>query len=376
MKFCPECGKPLLEDALFCGHCGYRIPVLNEEKTSNNDSIEETEHNEELLQDEVEEVVQDEPEATEEILQDENEETLQYEPEANEEIFQDEETLQDELEDNEEAINNNSENNIKQGNKKWKKIILIILAIALVAGLGVVGFHYLNKKSQPSSSSTSTTTLTSKGNKKIHITLTSVEPQYSVNGEYADIDLEKTKYKWETDDKSEEAQRIVDGIKNEYFKYSQTTNLRNKDTVTVSINMSGDNYVVTGTKTFNVKFDEEHSEVDDDDRSIEERVRDKQGYVFENSDTTYLTKEQLAEIKTKDQLRIAINEIYARHGFYFKNKPTIQSYFETKTWYHKEESLESDAQMVKNPYEEANLKALAKLKKGNLDYDPNEPLNY
>ena len=329
MKYCPECGKPLLEDALFCGHCGYRIPVLNEEKTSDNDSIEESGDNEE--------------------------------------IFQDEETLQDEFDDN-------SENNIKQGNKKWKKIILIILAIALVAGLGVVGFHYLNKKSQPSSSST--TTLTSKGNKKIHITLKSVEPQYSVNGEYADIDLEKTKYKWETDDKSEEAQRIVDGIKNEYFKYSQTTNLKNKDTVTVSINMSGDDYIVTGTKTFNVKFDEEPSEGDDDDRSIEERVKDKQGYVFENSDTTYLTKEQLAEIKTKDQLRIAINEIYARHGFYFKNKPTIQSYFETKTWYHKEESLESDAQMVKNPYEEANLKALAKLKKGNLDYDPNEPLNY
>jgi hypothetical protein len=326
--------------------------VLDEEKTLGDDSIEESEHNEELLQDEVEEV------KTEKEL-------AQYEAE---------ETVQDELEDNEEAINNNSENNIKQGNKKWKKIVLIILAIALVAGLGVVGFHYLNKKSQ--SSSTSTTTLTSKGNKKIHITLKSVEPQYSVNGEYADIDLEKTKYKWETDDKSEEAQRIVDGIKNEYFKYSQTTNLKNKDTVTVSINMSGDNYVVTGTKTFNVKFNEEPSEVDDDDRSIEERVRDKQGYVFENSDTTYLTKEQLAEIKTKDQLRIAINEIYARHGFYFKRKPTIQKYFESKTWYVKKEWLDSDSQMNWSIYEDANLKALAKLRKGNLNYDPNEPLEY
>jgi uncharacterized Zn finger protein (UPF0148 family) len=350
MKFCPECGKPLLEDALFCGQCGYRLPVLDEEKTQGDDSIEESEHNEELLQDE-------EVKTEKELAQDEAEETVQ-----------------DELEDNEEAINNNSENNIKQGNKKWKKIVLIILAIALVAGLGVVGFHYLNKKSQ--SSSTSTTTLTSKGNKKIHITLKSVEPQYSVNGEYADIDLEKTKYKWETDDKSEEAQRIVDGIKNEYFKYSQTTNLKNKDTVTVSINMSGDNYVVTGTKTFNVKFNEEPSEVDDDDRSIEERVRDKQGYVFENSDTTYLTKEQLAEIKTKDQLRIAINEIYARHGFYFKRKPTIQKYFESKTWYVKKEWLDSDSQMNWSIYEDANLKALAKLRKGNLDYDPNEPLEY
>jgi uncharacterized Zn finger protein (UPF0148 family) len=362
MKFCPECGKPLLEDALFCGHCGYRLPVLDEEKTQGDDSIEESEHNEELLQDE-------EVKTEKELAQDEAEETVQDELEDNEEIFQDEdeETLQDEFDDS-------SENNIKQGNKKWKKIVLIILAIALVAGLGVVGFHYLNKKSQ--SSSTSTTTLTSKGNKKIHITLKSVEPQYSVNGEYADIDLEKTKYKWETDDKSEEAQRIIDGIKNEYFKYSQTTNLKNKDTVTVSINMSGDNYVVTGTKTFNVKFNEEPSEVDDDDRSIEERVRDKQGYVFENSDTTYLTKEQLAEIKTKDQLRIAINEIYARHGFYFKRKPTIQKYFESKTWYVKKEWLDSDSQMNWSIYEDANLKALAKLRKGNLNYDPNEPLEY
>lgn len=346
MKFCPECGKPLLEDALFCGHCGYRLPVLDEEKTQGDDSIEESEHNEELLQDEVEEV-----KTEKELAQDEAEETLQ-----------------DEFDDS-------SENNIKQGNKKWKKIVLIILAIALVAGLGVVGFHYLNKKSQ--SSSSLTTTLTSKGNKKIHITLTSVEPKYEIFNDYADIDFENTQYKWKSNAKSEEAQRIIDGIKNEYFKYSQTTNLKNKDTVTVSINLSGDNYVVTGEVSFTVKFEiDEVREGDAEDRPIEERIKDKTGFIFKYSHNSYLTEKELSEIKTKHQLRIAINEIYARHGFYFKRKPTIQKYFESKTWYVKKEWLESDSQMNWSIYEDANLKALAKLRKGNLNYDPNEPLEY
>ena len=99
------------------------------------------------------------------------------------------------------------------------------------------------------------------------------------------------------------------------------------------------------------------------------------GYVFENSDSEYLTASQLSSIKTTTQLRIAINEIYARHGYLYINNNSIQRYFDAKNWYYKDEYLYEDTQMVWNTYEDANLKKLAKLRKGKLKYNPSSSLN-
>lgn len=54
-------------------------------------------------------------------------------------------------------------------------------------------------------------------------------------------------------------------------------------------------------------------------------------YILENSATTYLTESDLVGLSA-EELRLARNEIYARHGFIFGPKD-LQSYFEKQSWY-------------------------------------------
>lgn len=59
--------------------------------------------------------------------------------------------------------------------------------------------------------------------------------------------------------------------------------------------------------------------------------RTDEDYVLPNSDSEYLTTEDL-EGMTPEELRIARNEILARHGRQF-NDPALAAYFESKEWY-------------------------------------------
>lgn len=59
--------------------------------------------------------------------------------------------------------------------------------------------------------------------------------------------------------------------------------------------------------------------------------RTEEDYVLPNSDTVYLAAEDL-EGMTPEELRIARNEILARHGRQFRD-PALAAYFESKDWY-------------------------------------------
>ncbi|MEE0348979.1 MAG: YARHG domain-containing protein [Lachnospiraceae bacterium] len=52
------------------------------------------------------------------------------------------------------------------------------------------------------------------------------------------------------------------------------------------------------------------------------------------SDSCYLSEEDIEGLSDKE-LRLARNEIYARHGRKFKDK-TLQKYFDEKSWYEGE----------------------------------------
>lgn len=54
-------------------------------------------------------------------------------------------------------------------------------------------------------------------------------------------------------------------------------------------------------------------------------------YILAQSSTEYLTEEDV-HLLSAEQLRLARNEIYARHGFIFKPEE-LKSYFEGKSWY-------------------------------------------
>lgn len=59
--------------------------------------------------------------------------------------------------------------------------------------------------------------------------------------------------------------------------------------------------------------------------------RTEEDYVLPGSNTSYLTEEDLKNM-TPEELRIARNEILARHGRQFSD-PALAAYFESKDWY-------------------------------------------
>lgn len=80
-----------------------------------------------------------------------------------------------------------------------------------------------------------------------------------------------------------------------------------------------------------------------------------QDYIFPNSATQLLTEADL-QGKTVQELRIGRNEIYARHGRKF-NDATLQSYFDSKSWYHG--TIEAD---------DFNEDTLTEIEKQNADF--------
>ncbi|MDO5516281.1 MAG: YARHG domain-containing protein [Clostridium sp.] len=78
-------------------------------------------------------------------------------------------------------------------------------------------------------------------------------------------------------------------------------------------------------------------------------------YILPNSDKAYLTEEDLSGL-SKEKLALARNEIFARHGYVFKEEP-FKSYFEGKSWYSKNPDFDgSDSGL--NDYEIANYKVI------------------
>lgn len=76
-------------------------------------------------------------------------------------------------------------------------------------------------------------------------------------------------------------------------------------------------------------------------------------YILPDSDSRYLDYEDLADING-DELELARNEIYARHGRRF-NSQEIQSYFDKCTWYNGTTDPDDFDDSVLNKYEKANV---------------------
>lgn len=77
------------------------------------------------------------------------------------------------------------------------------------------------------------------------------------------------------------------------------------------------------------------------------------GYIFPNSDSEYLTESDLT-LLSKSKLRIARNEIYARHGYIF-NSADLNRYFSKMSWYIPLYDAAHFDDSVFNPYEKANI---------------------
>ena len=84
-----------------------------------------------------------------------------------------------------------------------------------------------------------------------------------------------------------------------------------------------------------------------------------QDYIFPDSNSRYLTDEDLSGYSS-DQLELAKNEIYARHGRKFVTQ-RIADYFNSKSWYKgtvEPETFDADTSVF-NEYEVANIQKIA-----------------
>ena len=83
-------------------------------------------------------------------------------------------------------------------------------------------------------------------------------------------------------------------------------------------------------------------------------------YIFPDSNSRYLTDEDLSGYSS-DQLELAKNEIYARHGRKFVTQ-RIADYFNSKSWYQgtiDPDTFDAEQNSIFNEYELANISKIA-----------------
>lgn len=84
---------------------------------------------------------------------------------------------------------------------------------------------------------------------------------------------------------------------------------------------------------------------------------DIQEYIFPSSDSRFLSEEEVRNIET-DKLRIARNEIFARHGYIF-NDEELSQYFNGTSWYNGTVPAEQfDMDAVLNDFEKKNIELI------------------
>lgn len=107
--------------------------------------------------------------------------------------------------------------------------------------------------------------------------------------------------------------------------------------------------------TSNDASSETTTEDDGDSKSASEIMDADDGYVFPNSNNSYLTEEEIEKLST-EEIQYAINEVYARHGLKFTKKSN-QERFEKKKWYTG--TVDDQDDITLNQYEKKNIDLMA-----------------
>lgn len=97
-------------------------------------------------------------------------------------------------------------------------------------------------------------------------------------------------------------------------------------------------------------------------------------YILEESHLKYLNDQDIEKL-SKKELRLARNEIYARHGYIFKDK-SLKKYFNSTDWYNGTIKADSFPDCLLNIYERENILQIAAKeneKKYKATYSVQEP---
>lgn len=103
-------------------------------------------------------------------------------------------------------------------------------------------------------------------------------------------------------------------------------------------------------------YDEYEGEEDYDEYEDED-------YILPTSDSEYLTRSDVEDL-SQEENRLAINEIYARHGYTYTTED-LQEYFEDKSWYHSDPDVNQSTwnDSMLNNYERENINLLTTVAK-------------
>lgn len=161
------------------------------------------------------------------------------------------------------------------------------------------------------------------------------------------------------------------------FVSDKTEGLTNGDSILVSVNDDGTlvdsfvsatgtsplslsrEYVVSGlTEDSSADSDMDDDKDKDDDKDTASNDPSSDGMVIPDSSTRMLTEDEVKKM-SQDQIQTAINEIYARNGYKFKDQG-IYNYFCQYDWYDPKTTNQEDAKRMFNSTENYNVDLLQK----------------
>lgn len=102
---------------------------------------------------------------------------------------------------------------------------------------------------------------------------------------------------------------------------------------------------------------------DDEDYGDDYDEYEDEDYILPTSDSEYLTRSDVEDL-SQEENRLAINEIYARHGYTYTIED-LKEYFEDKSWYHSDPDINQSTwnDSMLNNYERENINLLTTVAK-------------
>lgn len=141
-----------------------------------------------------------------------------------------------------------------------------------------------------------------------------------------------------------------------YYLYAKKDKSSNKQNNSKIVEKTVDNKNTTADKDDNTSKDSKEVNKTNDTNSSNKEGKSSD-YIFNDSSNVRLTDAQVNSL-SRENLSLARNEIYARHGYVFQTEP-YKSYFGNKTWYKANPSFEGSDEEI-NEAERYNVQLILK----------------
>ncbi len=118
---------------------------------------------------------------------------------------------------------------------------------------------------------------------------------------------------------------------------------------------------------------EETTEETTEAETTGDTAADEDAYILPESDSRYYDYDEVCDMSV-DELNLAIDEIYARHGRKFKTQE-IQDYFDAQSWYipgYDPDDFDAISDDLLNDYEKENVKTLSQARSDQQEAEASE----